>query len=414
MKVLDIAWKDLIRSFRSLFFLFFGLAVPLLMSGLFYLAFGGISSDDEGFDLSATEVQVVNLDEGGFGGQLLVGILQDESLADLLHVTVVDDAASARAAVDRQEAGVAVIIPSNFTAAVTDPQGRATVEVYCDPTLTLGPGIVAGIVRQVVDGFAGSQIAVGVASERLGAAGVTVDATTEMGIAMRYAAWASGQHGENSLQVRAPASAPETSAAVRIIGPIMAAMMVMYVFYTAAASCLSLLEEQEKGTLPRLFTTPTTRAEVLGGLFISAFVLIAFQVAVLVAVSALVFGIRWGAPLPVALVTLGMIVCAIGLGILITALLKNTRQTGVIYGGVLTVAGMLGMIRVFTGNVAGASGHVFDVVSLFVPHGWAVRGWLALQQGAGVSEVLPTVAVMLTVGVAFFTFGVVRMTRRLA
>ena len=414
MKVLDIAWKDLIRSFRSLFFLFFGLAVPLLMSGLFYLAFGGISSDDEGFDLSATEVQVVNLDEGGFGGQLLVGILQDESLADLLHVTAVDDAASARAAVDRQEAGVAVIIPSNFTAAVTDPQGRATVEVYCDPTLTLGPGIVAGIVRQVVDGFAGSQIAVGVASERLGAAGVTVDATTEMGIAMRYAAWASGQHGENSLQVRAPASAPETSAAVRIIGPIMAAMMVMYVFYTAAASCLSLLEEQEKGTLPRLFTTPTTRAEVLGGLFISAFVLIAFQVAVLVAVSALVFGIRWGAPLPVALVTLGMIVCAIGLGILITALLKNTRQTGVIYGGVLTVAGMLGMIRVFTGNVAGASGHVFDVVSLFVPHGWAVRGWLALQQGAGVSEVLPTVAVMLTVGVAFFTFGVVRMTRRLA
>jgi len=414
MKVLDIAWKDLIRSFRSLFFLFFGLAVPLLMSGLFYLAFGGISSDDEGFDLSVTEVQVVNLDEEGFGGQLLVGILQDESLADLLHVTAVDDAASARAAVDRQEAGVAVIIPSDFTAAVTDPQGQAAVEVYCDPTLTLGPGIVAGIVRQVVDGFAGSQIAVGVASERLGAAGVTVDATTEMGIAMRYAAWASGQHGENSLQVRAPASAPETSAAVRIIGPIMAAMMVMYVFYTAAASCLSLLEEQEKGTLPRLFTTPITRAEVLGGQFISAFVLLVFQIAVLLGVSAAVFGIQWGAPLPVALVTLGMIVCAIGLGILITALLKNTRQTGVIYGGVLTVAGMLGMIRVFTGNVAGASGHVFDVVSLFVPHGWAVRGWLALQQGAGVSEVLPTVAVMLTVGVAFFTFGVVRMTRRLA
>lgn len=414
MKTLDIAWKDLIRSFRNLFFLFFGLIVPLLMSGLFYLAFGSSTSDDGDFDLVATEVQVVNLDEGGFGGQLLVGILQDESLADLLHVTEADDAASARAAVDRQEAGVAVIIPAGFTAAMTDPQGRAAVEVYQDPTLTLGPGIVAGIVRQVMDGFAGSKIAVEVAGGRLAAAGMAADAATTTDIALQYAAWAAGQGGGGLLQVRAPADAPETNAVVRIVGPIMAAMMVMYVFYTAAASCLSLLEEREKGTLSRLFTTPTTRAEVLGGRFISVFVLLVFQIAVLLGVSSAVFGIRWGAPLSVVLMALGMIVSATGLGILITALLKNTKQTGIVYGGVLTVAGLVGMIQVFTGNVPSASSRVFQIASLFVPHGWAVRGWLALLQGAGVSEVLPTVGVMLAVGVAFFAFGVVRMTRRLA
>lgn len=216
------------------------------------------------------------------------------------------------------------------------------------------------------------------------------------------------------LQVRAPASAPEGGSNMRFIGSIMAAMMVMFVFYSGAASCLNILEEQEAGTLPRLFTTPTPRAAVLGGRFVSVLVLLVFQVAVLLVVSSVVFRLDWGAPLLVALVTLAMIVCATGLGIFITSLLKDTRQAGIIFGGVLTVAGMLGMIRAFTGTVAAASGNAFGVISLFVPHGWAVRGWLALSQGAGLADILPTVAVLLAAGVVFFVFGVLKMARRLA
>jgi len=44
MKAIDIALKDLTRSFRSAFALVFMFGVPLLMTGMFYFMFGNSSS----------------------------------------------------------------------------------------------------------------------------------------------------------------------------------------------------------------------------------------------------------------------------------------------------------------------------------------------------------------------------------
>ncbi|MBC8450018.1 MAG: ABC transporter permease, partial [Chloroflexi bacterium] len=145
MKVLDIALKDMLRSFRSGFVLVMMFVAPLLITGIIYFAFGGLGGDG-GFDLPVTRVQVVNLDQPGpqfsFSfGQMLVGFLQDERLANLLQVTEAADEADARAAVDSQDAGVVVIIPPDFTTAALAPQGSAEITLYQDPTLTLGPGI---------------------------------------------------------------------------------------------------------------------------------------------------------------------------------------------------------------------------------------------------------------------------------
>ena len=114
MRVLDIALKDLLRNLRNGTMVFTMFLLPLLTNGLLYFAFGGIAGGDGGFDLQVTQVQVVNLDEapaalGGFSaGQMLVGFLQDETLADLIEVAIAVDEQGARTAVDQQEAGVAV------------------------------------------------------------------------------------------------------------------------------------------------------------------------------------------------------------------------------------------------------------------------------------------------------------------
>jgi ABC-type Na+ efflux pump permease subunit len=160
MKTLDVALKDLLRSFRSVSFLAFELVVPLLVSGLFYFAFGGLASDDGVSDLPTIRVQVANQDQARMGfsaGRTLVGLLQAKSLADLLQVTEAADPDSARVAVDCQEADVAIIVPADFTAAVLDSEGHAALELYQDPTLTLAPGIVKGILSQFVDTFAGAK-----------------------------------------------------------------------------------------------------------------------------------------------------------------------------------------------------------------------------------------------------------------
>ena len=47
MKALDIALKDLVRSWRSAFTLVMMFVAPLLITGLIYMAFGGLGSGGE-------------------------------------------------------------------------------------------------------------------------------------------------------------------------------------------------------------------------------------------------------------------------------------------------------------------------------------------------------------------------------
>ena len=422
MKALVIALKDLSRSLRSAFFLVFGFVLPLLTAALFHFAFGGLASGGDEMELPVTKVLVVSLDEAalGFsGGDLLKDVLRNDDLY-MLDTVEAPDAATARTAVDRQEAAVAVIIPPNFTSAILEAESEATVEIYQDPTLTLGPGIVKGVVRQLVDGLSGSKIATAVVSEQLAARGIEADAAVLGAIAMRYGNWStelgkSQQEGVDPFLDIEPLASEEEgmSGIVSMIGLMMAAMMVFYVFFTGAATAQSILQEEEAGTLPRLFTTPTPQSSILGGKFVYTFLTLIVQVVVLVIASSLIFGIEWGEPLPVALVILGLVVLASSFGIFVNSLLKDTRQAGIVFGGVMTVLGMVGMVGVFTAGVPGAS-NPMKTASLFVPQGWGVRGWELLLQGGGVADVALTVAVMLAAGAAFFAIGLVRFRKRYA
>ena len=428
MKMLAVASKDLLRLVRSPSFLTFGFLIPLLMGGLFHLAFGGLGSEDQGLAVAPTRVQIANLDhpvtsEGGFSaGQLLVDVLSSAELSSLLEISLTGDAALARGTVDRQEAGVAVIIPEGLTTAATEPGGSATVEIYSDPTLTLGPSIVQTVVQSLVDYYAGSRIAGNVAAQQLGRRGFEIDAATQQVLAQQYTSWAAElghdqQAGSSRLlEVRAPEATgtPASDLRLTIVSTIMAGMMAFYVFFSGASSAESLLAEEEKGTLARIFTTPTSVRAILGGRIIATCVMLVVQVIVLLVSSWLIFGIRWGRPLPTALVASGMIVLATSFGLFVTSLLRSTKQGGLVYGGLLTILGMVGMISIFGMATPSASRAAMEIASLFTPQGWAVRGWLLLLEGADILDVLPTAAVMLALGAGFFAGALVRFRRRFA
>jgi hypothetical protein len=94
------------------------------------------------------------------------------------------------------------------------------------------------------------------------------------------------------------------------------------------------------------------------------------------------------------------------------SLLKNAKQAAVVFGGVVTATGMLGMAKVFTGGST-ASGPL-DTVSLFVPQGWAVRGLLQTMNAAPLGEILLTVAGLLVISAVLFTIGAMRFQKRYA
>ena len=345
-----------------------------------------------------------------------------EENESLFRVSEIDEAADAREAVDNQQADVAVIIPDGFTAAAFDPDGKAEIEIYQDPTLILGPGIVKSFVGSIVDGFAGASIAVQVTDSQLSEQGVELDQASLWQVYGDYGNWArelgeTQQSGSGSLfTIQSPLSGEEKDAnvALAMIGGVMMGMMVFYAFYTGAASAQNILQEEENGTLPRLFTTPTPISAILGGKFIAVFALVVVQIVVLMVFSSLIFKTQWGEPLPLALAAIGLVVVASSFGIFMMSWLKDTKQTGIVIGGVMTMMGMAGISSVFTAGVPGASGGIAQIIPLFTPQGWAMRAWELAHGGGSAADVLVPFVVCIGLGIAFFIIGVLKFRNRFA
>jgi ABC-2 type transport system permease protein len=431
MKILDIALKDLTRSFRSVFAVVFMFGLPLLITGMFYLMFGNIAEND-GFNLPRTKVIIANMDAGGpkfqvnpknipggrkakTMGDLVVNILESDDMKDLIQVSFATSAQAARDSVDSQQSQVALIIPSDFSEQFADIEdGKAVIEFYQDPTLTIGPAIMKSIMNRFLQGMSGVKIAVDVFTDEADESeytqtGLVVQRYLDESLALN------DDPEEELLDIHAPTSKRQTkeektqNVLLGIIGPIMGGMMVFYAFYTGTSTAQSILREEEERTLPRLFTTPTPQATILTGKLLSVFITVCIQVVVLLIAAHLIFKIQWGDLPSVALTATGIIFSASSFGIFVNSFIKSTKQGGVVFGGILTVTGMLGMIRVFASNSPGSA---VDIVSLLVPQGWAIRGIVQCMHGEAISAVLVSVLVMLAWSVVFFIVGVLRFNRR--
>ncbi len=434
MKAIDIALKDMLRSFRSFFAIVFMFIVPLLVTGMFYFMFGNLA-EDGGFDLPKTKVIIANLDEGGpkfqvnpknipggkkadSMGELVVNILQSDEMAELIEVSFAPDAGAARAAVDGQQAHVAIVIPENFSKEFADIYGEAVIEFYQDPTLTIGPEVIRAIMNRFMDGMSGVKIAVKVFLEDAQPEEQMLTGQLVQGYLDVSLAEADDVEAE-LLEVRAP-SAAEPSASeqsdnmlLSIISPIMGGMMIFYAFFTGASAAQSILKEDEERTLPRLFTTPTSQAAILSGKLLSVFLTVSVQVAVLLLAARLIFNIHWGDPLSVTLMAVGIVFSASSFGIFVNSFLKDTKQSGVLFGGVLTLTGMLGLISVFTMS-SPTTTLMSNTVSLLVPQGWAVRGLTQSMNGDPVTGLLLNTLILLVWSAAFFVIGVWRFNKRYA
>lgn len=436
MKAIDIALRDITRSFRSSFAIVFMFVIPLLVAGMFYFMFGNIAENGD-FNLPRTKVIIANMDEGGprfqvnpknvpggrdakTMGDLVVNILQSDEMKDLIEVSFASDPQAARTAVDNQQAQVALIIPPDFSEQFADiEEGKAVIEFYQDPTLTIGPAIMRSIMNRFLDSMSGVKIAINVFIDE-------TDTSKHMlvgQVIQRYLADSlalSDDPEGDVMEVRAPASASSEqqrkseqsqNLLLSIVGPIMGGMMIFFAFNTGSSTAQSILKEEEEGTLPRLFTTPTPQVTILTGKLLAVFLTVFMHVVVLLTVSHLIFKIQWGNFIAVALVAAGIIFSASSFGIAFNSFMKSTKQAGVLFGGVLTITNMIGMISIFAMGSPGAE-RLGNTVSLLVPQGWAIRGLLQSMQGEPLSSVLVTALVSLAWGAVFFVVGVWRFNKR--
>lgn len=426
MKIFDIAFKDLLRSLRSAFAIGMMVVAPLLLTGLIYFAFGGMSGGD--VSMTPITVGVVNADRLPADalldrpiGDNIRSMFFDQSVESWIAASDYPDEIAARAAVDRQEIGVAVVVPPNFTERYLSGARDVQVLIVSDPTLSVGPGVVEDMVTMMIDAVAGGGIALQTFMERQQVHGIQTDVANTPAWIERYGKWyREFQHAlfhepEKAALVMLAPSVGDTATVdpvQKMMGLTMAGQMIFFAFFTGAYSMMSILREDEEGTLARLFTTPTGRTSILTGKFVAVFITVLVQGVVLMVAGHYAFGIRWGDPSSVSLALTGQVVAATGLGVLLISFVKSTRQAGPVLGGALTGLGMLGGL--FTANIPSGMPAAMDVIAKFTPQGWVLKTWRAVMDGQAIGDVLIPFLVLVGMGIVMFMIGALMFKRRFA
>ena len=198
--------------------------------------------------MTAIKVGVVNVDqlpaesilEAPIGDNIR-SMFFDESVESWIEATDYADEASARAAVDKQEIGVAVIIPQDFSARYLSGEKDVQVLIVSDPTLSIGPAVVEDMVTMMVDGVAGGGIAIETIMERLQANGTQPDVAQIPAWIERYGTWyrdfqrALFHNPEKAALVLVAPAAGETETAdplAQMMGLTMAGQMIFFAFFT--------------------------------------------------------------------------------------------------------------------------------------------------------------------------------------
>ena len=397
--IVDIAVLYLKMTYRSRGVLVTQLLMPLLFTYLIGLATSGFSGDG---GPSAWPVLVANGDSGPLGAALIVRLKAEPSLSVQV---IAEDAAIG--AIEEGDAVAALVIPADFSQTLL---ANRPVEVafYVDSSAAesqLAAAAVAAAASQITGSVSAASIA-GRVYQQLGLfdAGINREAFFDEALAQAQVAWETP-----SLTV---ASQPETRLEAAVIpsginqsSPGMAVMFAMFLMLGGSAV---LIQEREQGTLRRLLVMPVHKASVMLGKMLGIYAAGIAQMAILIVLGALLFGVAWGrSPPALALVVLSFGLAVTGLGIMIAALARTYAQ-----------ANALGTIIVLAMASLGGAWWPLDIVpqwlqmvSRLTPVAWAMDGFHdIITRGLGVTAVLPEVGVLLAFAVLFLFVGVARFS----
>ena len=194
---------------------------------------------------------------------------------------------------------------------------------------------------------------------------------------------------------------PRTGAAYLWIVP---GFTVMFAFFLISVMARSFIAERDNGTLKRLLLAPIGTASVLIGKTVPFFLTSVVQCSLLFVCGRLLFGMSWG-PNPIYLVP--VILCtslaATSLGLLLATMVHTDQQVSS-YGTTLilvlsSVSGCFFPREMFP--------PLLKRLSLFTPHGWALRAFDGVLTQTSVDVMLVTncCAMLVLFAVIFFGLG---------
>lgn len=175
--------------------------------------------------------------------------------------------------------------------------------------------------------------------------------------------------------------------------------------YTAVFSIGTILSDKQYNTWQRMLISPVSKASILGGSMVAAYVIGVIQLGILILGGKYLFNIYWGSSIAGILLVAGSFVFTItALGLFLSGIVKTYSQLASITPVVLTSTAMLGGCM---WPLEIINSKILLTIANFVPQKWAVEGMEKIAvQGYGFEAAIMPSLILLGMGLIFFTIGV--------
>jgi len=168
---------------------------------------------------------------------------------------------------------------------------------------------------------------------------------------------------------------------------------VMFVMMGAFFTAVVLAEEREMNILSRLLTTPITKIVVLSGKLLGVFCVTIIQFLFIIFFGQFILGVNWGnSPLSVLLIAISFTLSAVGLGTILSSIVKTSAQASA-----LTI-----LISIVTSMIGGAWWPIeimpkyLQNIAKFTPQYWAINGFnKIILRGFGLKEIMPNFSILI-------------------
>ncbi|WP_286230512.1 ABC transporter permease [Neobacillus mesonae] len=375
-----LAWKDLLLIIRDKKAFITLIAMPLLLIAILGAAFGNLMKEEE-VSIKKFTLGVANLDDG-----VLSKVLTDEvfgkSLSDQVEVKVFQEQ-ELRKKVKNHELEIGMIIQPGFTSSLF--AGKETkVKLVSVPDPGVKPIIVQSVVEQFVQTIP-----------------IQAMSVTKQGTAMQQNDFPDGKNliKESTINKKTkPVGSFQYYAA---------AMGVMFLLMTVVQGITMMIREKEETVYQRLLITNLTYPHYLFGKMVGLIILCLIQAFIIILGTRFLFGVDWGSSVSgVIIMTFAFVINACGLGMLAGAVIKTEKGFNV--GGMLgtqimaAIGGSMVPLYIFPDWVVSAT--------KFLPNGLALQTYLKLMSGSALPDILPAIAGSITLGLLFFTIGLLVFT----
>lgn len=175
--------------------------------------------------------------------------------------------------------------------------------------------------------------------------------------------------------------------------------------YTMVFGIGTILYDKQYKTWQRMLVSPVSRTAILGGSMVTAYLIGAIQLGVLILAGKYLFGMDWGKSLAGVLTVSGAFVFAVtGLGLFLSGVVKTHAQLAAITPVVLTSTAMLGGCM---WPLEIVNSKVLLALANLTPQKWAMQGLERIAgYGQGFDAAIWPTLVLIAMGLVYFIAGI--------